>query len=87
MDNLVSLLRTQGPNALNDDVKSKMLELIQDWAIATQSGSEYTYVGETYRSLQQEGYRFPPKTQMASSMVDSVAVSLPITALVSSNNP
>lgn len=78
MDNLVSLLRTQGPSGLNEDVKTKILELIQDWALVTQSDPEFTYVGETYRTLQQEGYRFPPKSQMASSMVDSVAVSLPV---------
>jgi growth factor-regulated tyrosine kinase substrate len=75
MDNLVSLLKVQGMNALNEDVKNKILELVQTWAVATQSAHDLAYIGETYRNLQREGCRFPPKTDVASSMVDSSAVS------------
>ena len=74
MDNLTSLLQAYGPATVNSDVKAKILELIQVWAGATAGRFELSYIGEVYRKLEREGYQFPPKQQLASSMIDSSAV-------------
>ena len=77
MDNLVSLLRANGTAAVNDDVRNKILELIQAWASATKDRNELGYIGETYRNLTREGFQFPASTEVSSSMLDSSAVSHP----------
>lgn len=74
MDNLVSLLKAVGPAAVNHEVRSKILEYIQAWAAATESRYELNYIGEVYKTLQREGFQFPPKVSVASSMIDSSAV-------------
>ena len=74
MDNLASLLKAYGAAAPNEDVKSKILDLIQTWATATEGRADMVYIGEVYRTLQREGFQFPPRTEMASSMLDSSAV-------------
>ncbi|KAL2755591.1 hypothetical protein ACRALDRAFT_1064356 [Sodiomyces alcalophilus JCM 7366] len=73
MDNLVSLLHAVGAAAVNPQVKSKILELIQSWAVATEGRYDLGYIGEVYKTLQHEGHRFPPKVSVASSMIDSSA--------------
>ena len=77
MDNLTSLLKAPATVAPNQDVKNKMLELIQSWATAAEGRSNLIYINEVYRTLQREGFQFPPKEHVASSMFDSNAVCTP----------
>lgn len=77
MDNLVSLLKAYGAAAVNDDVKNKILELIQTWATGTEGRHDLTYINETYKGLRRDGFQFPPKVDVASSMLDSSAVCIP----------
>ncbi|KAJ5051649.1 uncharacterized protein L3040_001424 [Drepanopeziza brunnea f. sp. 'multigermtubi'] len=73
MDNLVSLLTACGGAAVNEEVAAKILELIQVWATATEGQNELSYIVETYKHLQREGFRFPPKVDVAKSMLLSNA--------------
>ncbi|KAF2870252.1 hypothetical protein BDV95DRAFT_496869 [Massariosphaeria phaeospora] len=73
MDNLTSLLKAPSTVAPNQHVKNKMLELIQLWATAAEGRSSLAYISEVYQTLQREGFRFPPKVDVASSMLDSSA--------------
>lgn len=78
INNLTSLLRVQGGASTDNQVRSKILELIQNWAAAAEGRSNLVYIGETYRTLQREGWNFPPKVDVASSMYDSSAVGIPV---------
>jgi len=70
MDNLVSILKMPG---LNRDVKSKSLRLIQNWSIAFEGKPNLSYTGEVYKTLQREGFNFPPRDPAVTSaaMVDT----------------
>ncbi|KAL9050697.1 MAG: hypothetical protein Q9162_006471 [Coniocarpon cinnabarinum] len=71
MDNLVSLLRQH--DELNYEVRSRILALLQSWAAAAEGRHNLIYISETYKSLQREGFRFPPREDLASTMFDSNA--------------
>ncbi|KAJ2990427.1 hypothetical protein NUW58_g2958 [Xylaria curta] len=66
----------RGAAAVNQDVKAKILELIQSWAAATEGRYDLKYINEVYRTLLQEGHQFPPRVTVSSSMIDSSAVSI-----------
>jgi len=76
MDNLVSILEAHGGAAPNDEVKSKVLELIQSWSQGAESKPNAGYIVEIYRTLQRQGFQFPPVEHVASSMYESNAVRL-----------
>lgn len=74
IDTLTSMLRSY---EVNEDVRNKILELIQTWAGAAEGRYNLIYISETYRSLQSQ-FRFPARENISSSMFDSSAVSLAV---------
>ncbi|KAJ6456139.1 vacuolar sorting-associated protein Vps27 [Mycena sanguinolenta] len=70
IDNLMSILKIP---VLNIDVKNNILRHIQNWSIAFEGKPALSYVGQVYKTLQSEGFRFPPKDLALanSAMVDT----------------
>ncbi|KAJ7451084.1 vacuolar sorting-associated protein Vps27 [Mycena latifolia] len=70
MDNLVSILKIP---ILNVDVKNNILRLVQNWSIAFEGKPTLSYVGQVYKTLTTEGFKFPPKdlAVVNSAMVDT----------------
>ncbi|KAJ6569478.1 hypothetical protein B0H19DRAFT_1135628 [Mycena capillaripes] len=70
MDNLVSILKIP---VLNLDVKNNILRLVQNWSIAFEGKPALSYVGQAYKTLTSEGFKFPPKDLAVanSAMVDT----------------
>ena len=74
MDTLTAILRTGTSDTSGErEVKTKVLELVQQWAGAAEGDLKLVYLTETYRSLQMEGFHFPPRENVAKSMFDSTA--------------
>jgi len=73
LDTLVSLLKAAGYGDVNREVQQKILELIQSWASGAQGKESLNYLAGTYRTLLHEGFNFPPRQEVASSMFDSTA--------------
>lgn len=67
MDNLVSLLKAYGGAELDRSVRGKVLELVQNWAVGAQGKDSLSYLTETYRTLQVEGFEFPPRQEVCQS--------------------
>ncbi|KAJ3574976.1 hypothetical protein NP233_g1389 [Leucocoprinus birnbaumii] len=70
IDNLVSILKIPG---LNHEVKNAILRHIQNWSTSFEGRYSLSYVGQVYKTLQGEGYKFPPRDMAAASsaMVDT----------------
>ncbi|KAF8627273.1 hypothetical protein AX17_006318 [Amanita inopinata Kibby_2008] len=70
MDNFVSILKIRH---LNHDVKNTILRLIQNWSVAFEGKQNLSYVGQVYKNLLKEDYKFPPKDLSVanSAMVDT----------------
>ncbi|KAI8341596.1 hypothetical protein EDC96DRAFT_522557 [Choanephora cucurbitarum] len=61
MEEMTHLLKT--PTGCNQDVKAKILELVQVWGIASKGNNELSYLSGTYSLLKAEGYTFPSVTE------------------------
>ena len=70
LDNLTSLVRAP---TTNTDVKAKMLELVQTWAMAFEGRPQLGYAMAQYRDLKAQNYDFPEVKQITGSYVDSTA--------------
>jgi growth factor-regulated tyrosine kinase substrate len=70
MDNLVSILKIPG---LNLDVKNNILRLVQNWSVAFEGKIALSYVGNIFKALKNEGFKFPPQDMVLanSAMVDT----------------
>ncbi|KAI9259698.1 hypothetical protein EDC94DRAFT_611833 [Helicostylum pulchrum] len=70
MEEITHLIKT----GCNQDVKQKVLYLIQVWGIASKGNSSLSYISGTYSLLRAEGYIFPPITEKIDSILLETAV-------------
>ncbi|KAF9112103.1 Vacuolar protein-sorting-associated protein 27 [Mortierella sp. AM989] len=71
IDNMMSILRA--PAGCNQEVKSKILMLIQTWGRLFRGKQELGYVCDVYMILQHEGYQFPPADNVGAALVETAA--------------
>ncbi|GAA5809104.1 hypothetical protein MFLAVUS_002508 [Mucor flavus] len=72
MEEITHLIKV--PTGCNQDVKQKVLYLIQVWGIASKGNSSLSYISGTYSLLRAEGYTFPPITERIDSILLETAV-------------
>ncbi|CAO3663492.1 unnamed protein product [Rhizopus microsporus] len=70
MEEVTHVLKT----ASNQDVKHKVLYLVQTWGIAAKGNPSLSYITGTYSLLKAEGYAFPPVTEKIDSIFLETAV-------------
>lgn len=72
MEEITHLIKV--PTGCNQDVKQKVLYLIQVWGIASKGNPSLSYISGTYNLLRAEGYVFPPITEKIDSILLETAV-------------
>lgn len=75
MDNLVSLLKAYGVAAVNEEVKQKILELVQTWSSATKGGTTSRISVPSTRACKEKVSGFLPRWRCPAAW--STAVLLP----------
>ena len=73
MDTVLLVLKPLNGTPVNMQVESLILEYIQNWAHAFEGQLQLAYVGQVYKRLKDEGYKFPYSTKINSSFIDSSA--------------
>ncbi|KAI8363505.1 hypothetical protein B0O80DRAFT_378731 [Mortierella sp. GBAus27b] len=71
IDNLTSILKT--PAGCNQDVRNKILSLIQSWGNLFRGKQGLGYVCDTFTILRHEGYEFPPDDNAGAALVETQA--------------
>ncbi|KAI7894289.1 uncharacterized protein EV154DRAFT_98059 [Mucor mucedo] len=72
MEEITHLIKV--PTGCNQDVKQKVLYLIQVWGIASKGNTSLSYISGTYSLLRAEGYTFPPITERIDSILLETAI-------------
>lgn len=73
MDTVLLVLKPLNGTPVNMQVESLILEYIQNWSNAFEGQLQLAYVGQVYKRLKDEGYKFPYMTKINSSFIDSSA--------------